>query len=95
MKLIVEIKNVQPVELIDLAQSMLSLGSEYQSYLGKYAREVDAGGARLYIKEVRSGSVITELVALAPFTLPLVEHSDTIIAYGEFIAKRLEWLAGK
>jgi hypothetical protein len=95
MKLTMEIRNQRPIELIDLAHSMLSVGSEYQAYLGKYALNIDADGAKLHVREVRTGSIITELVALAPYALPLVEHADSILEYGKYLLKGYDWLIGR
>src|SRR5660397_48818 len=95
MKLVIEIKNQHPVELIDVAQSMLGVGSEYQNYIARYASHIGADGAKLYVKEVRSGSIITELVALAPFALPLIDHADSIIEYGGYLKVAYDWLSGR
>lgn len=95
MKLSMEIKNKQPLGLIDLAQGMLSVGAEYQVYIGKHAVHLQADKACLYVKEVRSGSVITELVALAPYALPLVEHSDSILEYGKYLIAAITWYMGR
>lgn len=94
MKLMIEIQNKQPVALLDLAQSMLSTASEYQSYLTKHAPDVDSENTQLYIKEVRSGSVITELVAMAPYALPLIENADSILEYGKYLVEALSWFKG-
>lgn len=95
IKLTIEIQNKQPVELIDLAQVMLSTAAEYRSYISTHAIDVDPQNTRLYIKEVRSGSVITELVAMAPYALPLVEHADSILKYGKYVVAGLSWFMGR
>lgn len=94
MKLTIEIQNNQPVALLDLAQSMLSTAGEYRSYVAKHAPDVDPTGAQLYVKEVRSGSVITELVAMAPYALPLIENADSVLEYGKYLVEALSWLMG-
>lgn len=95
MKLTIEIKNQAPIELIDLAAGMLALGDEYRSYLSAHHRAIDAEGTRLYVKEVRTGSIITELVALAPYALPLVEHAESILEYGKWLGSAYDWLIGR
>jgi hypothetical protein len=73
-RLIVEIKNSSPVELLDLTRALVALGHEYQDYAdsefdGPYRTET-----RLFVKEIRTGSIITELqpytVGLLPTTSP-------------------------
>lgn len=95
MKLIIEIKNKHPVELLDLARSMMALGDEYQRFLLKHDAMLDADNVKLYIKEIRSGSIITELVALAPYTLPFVEHADSVLEYAKYIKAFYDWAIGK
>ena len=68
--LTVNIKNRQPVELVDFAQSMISLGAEYSDYIASSQNHLVSDEIKLYIKEIRPGSIITELVALAPTLMP-------------------------
>lgn len=95
MKLRFEIRNNRPVELLDLARSMTSLGAEYRRFLGVYAPELRAADFKLYVREVRSGSVITELAAIAPYALPLVEHLNTIADFSTWLNNIYQWLLGK
>lgn len=95
MKLTIEIKNKHPVELLDLARSMMALGDEYQRFLVKHDAMLDADKVKLYIKEIRSGSIITELVALAPYTLPFVEHADSVLEYAKYLKAFYDWSIGR
>lgn len=95
MKLTIEIKNKHPVELVDLAQSMMALSDEYRRFLAKHDACIDADDVKLYIKEIRSGSIITELVALAPYTLPFVDHAETVVEYAKHLKTVYEWFIGK
>lgn len=95
MKLTIEIKNKQPVELTDLAKSMISLADEYRHFLAEHDAQIDADDVKLYVKEIRAGSIIEELVAMAPYALPFVEHSKTIIDYAKHLKTLYEWFSGK
>ena len=68
MKLVVELKNERPVELEDLAKSLHALGDEYRRYLLEHQPEAAAGEMKLYIKEIRPGSIVSECVAMAPLS---------------------------
>lgn len=71
----VEFKNTQPVELSDLAGSLTALGESYEDYA--VAREKGPpSGVRLYIQELRSGSIIADLVQLMDQASLIVEHFD-------------------
>jgi hypothetical protein len=94
VKLTVEIKNQKPIELVDLAKSMLGIGAEYRAFIARDLPELEASQVSLYVKEVRTGSVITELAALAPFALPIIEQADSVIMYGQYLAKCFKWLLG-
>lgn len=96
VKLAIEIKNKNPVELADYAHSMMSLGIEYNRQLGSGTYAVSPDDVKLYVKEVRSGSIITELVAAAaPYTIPFAEHSGTILEYAKHLKGWIEWLTGR
>lgn len=94
VKLTIEIKNRQPVELLDLAQSMISLGEEYRRFLATGEQGGKPDEVKLYVKEIRTGSIITELVALAPYALPFVEHADTVIDYAKHLKTLYDWFTG-
>ena len=92
-KLVLTIKNSRPVDVRDLAECMLGVSNEYQRYVEKELGlpPVDAG---LYVKDVRSGSIITELVGLTSSLLPYMEDINTLVAFGGGLVVLLNWLAG-
>lgn len=61
--LIIEIKNLRPIELGDFASSLHALGNEFSSFATNQSGA--DGDAKLYIKEIRPGSTIVELVRWA------------------------------
>ncbi len=91
MKMIIKIENKKPIELLDLANSMLSLSCEYNRYIERGENNVQTENVRLYVKEIRSGSIITELVSLAPYTLPLIEYSTSIIEFAGYLKTAFDW----
>lgn len=92
--LTVNIKNKQPVELIDYAQSMISLGAEYSDYIAETNNHLISDEIKLYIKEIRPGSIITELVALAPALMPFAEHANTVLDFTNHMKSCIEYLKG-
>lgn len=93
LTLVVEIKNNNPVELEAFANSLKSLGDEYKRFC--LAHEESPGDVGLYIKSVRSGSIIAELMTLAASTMPLITYAGTIYDFGSFLAEAFDFLAGK
>jgi hypothetical protein len=91
-KLVVEIKNHDPVELLDLTQSLVAFAQEFQSFAnfqleGPYKTET-----RLFIKNISTGSIITELVPNAAGLLPLIGTFNTVIEFGTYLRNSVSWL---
>jgi hypothetical protein len=57
--------NTRPVELNDLTSSLTAMGDQYQSYLRRSGEEQLENDFRLYVRDVRTGSLIFDLVTLA------------------------------
>lgn len=94
MSLIVELKNRQRVELADYARGMFAIHNEYRRYVCRHHPEVAEDDIRLYVDEIRPGSIITELIAYAPYVLPLLEQAGTVQKYAEHLAGLFKWLLG-
>jgi hypothetical protein len=81
-RLTIEIANQQPVELLDLTTSLLSVGDEYRRFATSRGL-VGAEDARFYIQQIRTGSIIADLVPILPIaaavTLPLLEHVNNVV----------------
>lgn len=92
--LTVNIKNRQPVDLIDFAQSMISLGAEYSDFIAESQNHLISDEIKLYIKEIRPGSIITELMALAPALMPFAEHANTVIDFTSHLKSCIDFLKG-
>lgn len=80
-----EIKNVKPIELIDLTNSLLALGNEYQNFISKQHPEAMASDVKLYINEVRSGSVIALLTAMTPQLMDGFNYVNTVVDFAGFL----------
>jgi hypothetical protein len=81
-KLIIKISNRDPIELVDLTKSLFSLASQFSSYVEKNGTSKEECEARLFVKEIKSGSVIIELIELATAGLiPFAENMNTIYEF--------------
>jgi hypothetical protein len=98
-KLTVEIKNTRPIELLDLTDSLLSLGEEYKRFIAANPEHAETQGLKLYIKEIRTGSVITDLVAMAasvyPVALPFISDTNNLIEFSKYLKSAYGYLTGK
>ena len=60
----VRIENTKPVELVDFTRSLLALADQFKRDVENDARQdVEV---RLYVTELRTGSLVAELAALNP-----------------------------
>ena len=73
-KLTICIENKRPIELIDFTEAFESLGNQYYKFLSESQDFRLTSDTKLYIKEVRTGSVITVLSDLTPYVLPFIEN---------------------
>lgn len=94
-KLTVRFCNKKPVELIDFTESLLGVGQQYIRYLERHPEEAEAKDVKLYIKEVRPGSIIADLIALAPLAIPFIEHTNSIVGFASHAKSFVDYLLGK
>lgn len=87
-----EFNNGNPVELQDLAESMMALAAEYRGFAAKAEDPAGDGDAKLYIKEIRSGSVIADLVPWAIAAIPFVENFNIAVQFGQNLSSIMQWL---
>lgn len=94
-RLIVEIKNTQPIELLDFSESMIALGNLYNRHMSRNPELTWDMDARLYVKEIRSGSIITELVDKLPLALPFIEYTNNIVDFAGHLKDLYYQMIGK
>ena len=88
-----DLKNRLPVELGDYTLAMLSLAKEFTCFFE--AKGQHEAGVKLYIKQIRDGSIVTDLIANAPGLLPIFDNGKTILEFALFLKTAYEWLLGK
>lgn len=77
----VEIKNKKPVDLIDLTASLMALAQYFQDYATSNTGDPLPDNMRLHVKEMRTGSVIAELVTLADQAQWIIEHIEVMAGF--------------
>lgn len=81
------IDNSQPIALSSFVKAFTSLAQEYQSSLRDNDDFLEAE-SEVFIKQIRSGSIIADLIPVAASTLPLVAaESEKIFAAIDFVKK--------
>jgi hypothetical protein len=96
VRLHIHIENTQPTELIGLTGSLISLSNQFASYLKKYPEQNISSDAKLYIKEIRQGSIIVELIdTLAVAIVPFAENANAIMEFAGYCRDAIGYFLGK
>jgi hypothetical protein len=95
VKLTVEIQNKNPVELVDLNQSLLAFADEYKRHLERTGEAIAGEEIRLYVRSLRTGSIIVDLEPLAAVALPFVENANAVFAFLAYLKNAFSYLLGE
>lgn len=94
-KLQITINNKRPVQLTDLTLALLSVGQQFEKFIEHQTGEQYRAGSELYIKEVRSGSIIIDLVAQTLPVIPLFWSGGSLLEWANYAKGVIEWLSGR
>lgn len=90
VKLTIHIENKAPIELSDLASSFQAMADEFEAFASKDPDVRYPGEAKLFIKEIRHGSVIADLINYAPIVIPgAVAAVATAVAAGKPVVEAI------
>lgn len=96
IRLHIHIEDTKPMELLDLTSSLVSLNNQYVTYLKKHLEQNIRSEAKLYVKEIRHGCVIVELIdTLTSAVLPFMESANTIVGFASYCREAIYYLLGK
>lgn len=85
----VTLKNQSPIELNDLGRALNSLADEFNRFSNRH--QVNSN-AKLFVKEVRKGSIVIDLISSVPVLLPIAEQFNTVFEFGSFIKNAFDYL---
>lgn len=94
-KLQITINNTKPVVLTDLTIALLSVGHQFEKFIETETTAEYGASSELFIKDVRSGSIIVELVAQSLPILPLLWQGGSLVEWVNQAKSTLDWLSGK
>ena len=88
----IEILNKQPLELTELTKCFIALSNQFNDFVAKNATSEKEREARLYVKEIKSGSVIVDLMEYATVgMIPFLENVNTIAAFAEYCKNVIQY----
>jgi hypothetical protein len=94
-KLEITINNQKPVVLTDLTMALLGVSQQYHRFIENETAEENQSASELFIKDVRSGSIVVELVAQAMPVIPLLWEGGSFLEWVNHAKSVIEWLNGK
>lgn len=80
-RLTIEIKNTQPVQLLDLTAAFTAYAEEYQQFARSEGHDVSGENVQLYVHELRTGSIIADLMSLAEQTSIVLDHLEVLAGF--------------
>jgi hypothetical protein len=81
LQLQVSIETNRAVELVDLGRSLQAFGKEYEEYVANHAIDLEPIKARLYVTQLRSGSIVATLHSIWDQASFIVEHLDVFVGF--------------
>ena len=82
--IVLRIKTKEPVELGDFVGAFVSLGDEYDRYIRATNPNL-AAEAHLFVREVRPGSIVAELVPWLSLAVPFIDGMDKVLIVDRFV----------
>ena len=89
--LYVQIEYSEPVELNDFAKSMQGIADDFKQRQSSNPNEP----TKLYICEIKKGSIIATLAPLMPLAVDFIDGLDTVSSYVEYFKTVKNWLLGE
>lgn len=94
-RLEITIKNKKPVVLTDLTLSLLAIGQQYQSFIHNEGPGDANVSSELLVKEVRSGSIVFELIAHALPMVPMLWDGGSLAEWCKVAKDWIKFYAGE
>ena len=93
-RLEIKINNQRPIGLEDLSLSLLAFNHQFHKFVESETNKETNIGSELLIKEVRSGSIIVELVSQAAPIVPLLWEGGSLVQWSKVVENTCKWLLG-
>lgn len=86
-----KLENSKPVDLLDLTGALAAFGETYRDYVAHAGYDVEPGNVRLFIREIRTGSIIADLVSMAEQASWVLSHLDAAAGFVSHFDKLLHY----
>tara|TARA_R100001086_G_C11815987_1_gene252857 strand:- start:491 stop:1279 length:789 start_codon:yes stop_codon:yes gene_type:complete len=79
--LTIEIKNQKPLDLLDLTDSLMAVAEAFRDYATQETGDPLPDNMRLHVRELRSGSVFADLIAMTDQAQWILEHGEVLAGF--------------
>lgn len=90
----VTIENTQPVELAALTESLQSLAAAHARFADEHGLTISGDSVRLFVREIKTGSIIVDLIALAANTPLFPDQAKSIVEFAGHVVDILKFFKG-
>jgi hypothetical protein len=94
-KLEITIHNEKPIVLTDLTLALLGVSQQYQRFIESETNQDYQVGSELFVKEVRKGSIVVELVSQVMPIVPLIWSGGSLSEWVNQSKAIIDWFLGK
>ncbi len=94
-KFIVKLCHTNPIEINDFTDFMSSFGQQFNRFISKEPENTEIDGVKLYVDKIEAGSIIATIAPNAPYALPFINYSNSVIAFSDYLKKIYFYLLGK
>ena len=91
-RLIIKIDNTKPVAISDFVASFAAVHDNYRLFLERHNVPLEKDQSVLYIRTLREGSIIAELVPYAASIMPLLSEVNTVKEFLVYTQTIYDWL---
>ena len=92
--LTVTLDHVGPIELSVLSGSLYSLAAQHLRFADRIGATINGDQVKLYVREIRSGSIIVELIAMAQTAGTIAGAMNTVVSFAKNIHGLLSFGTG-
>lgn len=89
--LVITLHHGGPIELGVLTDSLQALASQFARFADARGIGINGDEVRLHVKEIRSGSIIVELVALAAIVPLAITHTSAVLDFAVKLAETVKY----
>lgn len=84
--IILNLETTEPIELGDFVGTFVALGNDYERFISERGIQ-DKSEAKIYVKEVRAGSIEADLIPWISVFAPFITEMDKALIVEEFVRR--------